>query len=210
MGGGAHGGALVPGGGLGYLCPSKQGEAPVALGDVLADGGGAFPLRLVGGLLLSRVFPLPPPGTAGSCRPTGWPWQTSSTRPRSPAPLSTGRPPSPSWICGWLPWRRRACTRWRPRALPGGPQGWEGRRGPGSGARGGRRQAPLPAGPRSPPRPSCTCATSGQTAPSCARPRATRPTPAPAAVETLVPPLPVGQWHHTAIPCTCPPRKRAC
>lgn len=80
-----------------------------------------------------------------------------------------------------------------------------GGRGPGSGARGGRCQAPLPAGPRSPPRPSCTCATSGQTAPSCARPRATRPTPAPAAVGTLMAPLPVGQWHHTPIPCT-PPR----
>lgn len=37
----------------------------MALGDVLADGGGAFPLRLVGGLLLSRVFPLPPPRHSG-------------------------------------------------------------------------------------------------------------------------------------------------
>lgn len=200
-------------GALAYLCPPKQGEVPVALGEVLADGGGASALRLVGGLLLSRVFPLSPQAQRGLVGLRAGPGRH---RPRGPGALLPGLRAGllrPAGSADGCPGGDVSARVGGPGLCQVGPRAGRpgGGRGAGSGTRGGRRQAPLPAGPRSPPRPSCTCAMSGQTAPSCARPRATRPTPVPAAMETLVLPLPVGQWHHTPIPCTCPPPgKRAC
>lgn len=192
----AHGCPCPREGVLGQLCPPKPGG-----GDALVKRGeGLLPAtRWVA--CCSAGSPLPPHRHSGVLSAYGMALADIVHEAQEPCSL-VYEPASFAQLDLRMAALEKTCVhaleaqgfaRWAPRAGRA-----ERGRGGGFGIQGGRCQAPppLPADPRSPPRPSCTCATSGQTAPSCARPRATRPTPAPAAAETLVQPLPIGQWHN--------------